>query len=131
MSSSDRRGGQRGGRGSRERVLREPLVAAVEWCFRGTLYHLHGRVGLPADDGAVDAVCVVIDYPSRAACFSRIVVNPTITGADSSRLPEYQACAQVARDHCFIGTALRTAIAYEVGEVTVRSRAPQGVEGAQ
>ncbi len=108
----------------------ELLVSAVASCYSGTFFHLLGRDGLPADDVAVDAVGVVSDYPSRAARFSRIVVNPTITGADSSRLSEYQACAQVARDHCFIGTALRDTITYEVGEVTVRSQAPQGVEAA-
>ncbi|MFI5313657.1 MAG: OsmC family protein [Candidatus Dormibacteria bacterium] len=103
----------------------ELLVSAVASCYSGTLFHLLARDGLPADDVAVDAVGVVIDHPSRAARFSRIVVNPTITGADSGRLPGYQACARVARDHCFIGAALHTAIDYEVGEVRVRSRAPE------
>jgi osmotically inducible protein OsmC len=108
----------------------ELLVAAVASCYSGTFFHLLGRDGLPAEEVVVDAVGVVSAYPSRAAHFSRIVVNPTINGADSGRLSDYQACALVAREHCFIGTALREAIIYEVGEVTLRSRAPEGVEVA-
>ncbi len=106
----------------------ELLISAVASCYIGTLFHLLGRDGLPVDDVTVDAVGTVSDYPSRTARFSRIVVNPTIRGADSSRLPEYQASAQVAREHCFVGRALRDTISYEVGEVTLRTPASEDAE---
>lgn len=106
----------------------ELLVSAVASCYSGTLFHLLLRDGLPAHDVVTHLMGVVSDYPSRNARFSRIIVNPTIMGADPDRFAEYQACARTAREHCFIGRALHATISYEVGEVTLRPSAPGYIE---
>jgi peroxiredoxin-like protein len=111
-----------GGRGI-GRSPEELLVSAVASCYSGTLFHLLARDGLPGDEVSVHAVGVVSDYPSRDAGFSRITVSPEIAGADPTRRREYETCGRTARDHCFIGKALRDIISYEVGEVTLLSPA--------
>jgi peroxiredoxin-like protein len=106
----------------------ELLVSAVASCYAGTLYHLLARDGLAADQVSVRAEGSVSDYPSRRASFSRIVVHPTFSGADPSREAEYGRCARTAREHCFIGKALRSDIRYEVGDVVVQPPAHVHVE---
>ena len=97
----------------------ELLVSAVASCYSGTLFHLLARDGLPAEQVKVRATGTVSDYPSARARFSQIVVHPTIRGGEPGREREYTACARTAREHCFIGKALRGDIRYEVGEVSV------------
>src|SRR5579864_2638210 len=81
----------------------ELLVSAVASCYSGTLVHLLARDRLAADDVVVHATGIVSDFPSHSARFSRVVVEPTIRGADAGRQAEYEACARTSRDHCFIG----------------------------
>lgn len=102
----------------------ELLVSAVASCYSGTLFHLLGRDGLPGDEVRVHAVGVVSDYPSRDARVSRVVVHPTIVGGDRTRQGDYETCARTAREHCFIGRALRDSITYAVGDVTVSTAIP-------
>jgi peroxiredoxin-like protein len=105
----------------------ELLLSAVGSCYAGTLFHLLARDALPATDVVIRVQGVVTDYPSRAESFSRVIVHPRIEGADQSRIPAYEACARKAREHCFIGKALREAISYEVGEVEVHPSPPVSV----
>jgi peroxiredoxin-like protein len=102
----------------------ELLISAVASCYSGTLFHLLARDGLSGDEVRVRAVGTVSDHPSTAARFSRLVVHPTIVGADSRRQSAYEACARTAREHCFIGRALRETISYEVGDVTLHTSTP-------
>lgn len=118
-----------GGRGTGSSP-EELLVSAVATCYSGTLFHLLARDGLPGDEVLVHAVGVVSDYPSRDARVSRIVVHPTIVGGDRARQGDYEACARTARDHCFIGRALRASIAYTVGDVTVTAGIPLATAGS-
>ncbi|MGA2283243.1 MAG: OsmC family protein [Candidatus Dormibacteria bacterium] len=98
----------------------ELLVSAVASCYAGTLFHLLARDGLPAEQVRVRATGMVTEYPGSTARFSQIVVQPTIRGGEPRRATEYTACARTARQHCFIGKALREDITYEVGEVSVQ-----------
>ena len=107
----------------------ELLVSAVASCYAGTLYHLLARDGLAADQVTVRAEGSVSDYPSRRASFSGITVHPTFSGAAPSREAEYGRCARTAREHCFIGKALRSDIRYEVGDVVVQPTARAHAEG--
>ena len=97
----------------------ELLVSAVASCYAATLFHLLARDDLPAEQVWVRVGGVVSDYPSQAR-FSRITVHPTITRGDPVRRQEYEACARLARQHCFIGKALQESILYDVGEVVIR-----------
>lgn len=97
----------------------ELLVSAVASCYSGTLFHLLVRKGLPTEQVTVRATGIVSDYPGARAHFSQVVVQPTIRAGEPSREPEYRDCARTARDHCFIGKALRTDIRYQVGEISV------------
>jgi osmotically inducible protein OsmC len=97
----------------------ELLVSAVASCYSGTLFHLLARDGLPAEQVMVRATGTVSDYPGAGARFSQVVVHPTIRSEEPNREQEYRDCARTARDHCFIGKALRSDIRYEVGGVSV------------
>ena len=96
----------------------ELLVAAVSACFSGTLTRiLHAR-GLPVARLDLTAHGVVSGYPAETR-FARIVVQPSISGGDPSRLGEYEEAAQTARRRCFIGGTLKESVDYAVGEVSV------------
>ncbi len=97
----------------------ELLLSAVASCYSGTLFHLLARDGLPAEEVDVQATGTVSDYPGAQARFSRVVVHPTIHAGEPFREEEYRECARTARDHCFIGRALRSDISYDVGEISV------------
>jgi peroxiredoxin-like protein len=97
----------------------ELLLAAVTSCYSATLYRVLERSGLPVSRVFVATSGYVEDYP-QAARFARIVVHPTIAGADASRLQEYRQEALRARELCFIGKTVQGNVAYEVGEVRTR-----------
>ena len=97
----------------------ELLVSAVASCYAGTLLHLLARDGLPAEEVRVRATGTVGDFPGAKARFSQVIVHPTIRGGEPSRERAYTVSARTAREHCFIGKALRDDIRYEVGEVSV------------
>lgn len=115
--------GSMGGRGTGSSP-EDLLVSAVASCYSGTLFHLLARDGLPGEEVLVHAVGVVSGYPSREAHVSRIVVHPTIVAGDSTRQSDYERCARTAREHCFIGRALRDSITYAVGDVSVSTGIP-------
>ncbi len=94
----------------------ELLLAAVSSCYSATLFRILERRNLPALRLEVTACGYIEDYP-QAAHFARIVVHPTVLGADADRLAEYQDEAVHARDACFIGRVLRGNVTYDVGEV--------------
>ncbi len=95
------------------------MVSAVASCYAGTLLHLLARDRLPAEEVRVRAMGTVGDFPGATARFSQVIVHPTIRGGVPSREREYMVAARTAREHCFIGKALRDGIRYEVGEVSV------------
>jgi peroxiredoxin-like protein len=99
----------------------ELLTSAVAACYTATLFYLLTKSGIPASEVVVTAQGTVRDFPSRDTAFSQVVVNPTIMGADETRYSEYTAHARAARDHCFVGKALRETIRYEVAAVEVRA----------
>lgn len=97
----------------------ELLIAAVSSCYSITLSILLRAAKLPTDHVGVRGEGIVSDFP-QAARFSRIVVHPTITGADLAREQDYVAAARQARDRCFIGRSVRDSLDYAVGSVVVR-----------
>ena len=98
----------------------ELLVCAVSSCYIATLFGVLRRSRLPVDSLAVGASGTVTGFPGHAR-FARIVVSPTILGADIARLPEYEVAATIAHDRCFIGRALAPEVAYEVGAIKVQT----------
>lgn len=96
----------------------ELLLAAVATCYTLGLRRLLQKRELPAAALSVRAHGVVSGYP-MAAIFARIVVSPTIAGADTSRGTDYEIAARVARDRCFIGKTLAASVSYEIGHVTL------------
>jgi peroxiredoxin-like protein len=97
----------------------ELLVCAVASCYTATLFGVLARARLPVLSLAVSASGTVTGFPG-AARFARIVVSPTILGGAAARRGEYEAAAAAAHDRCFIGHALASDVAYEVGSVNVR-----------
>ena len=96
----------------------ELLLAAVATCYTLGLNRLLRKRDLPATGLSVCAQGAVSGYP-LAATFARIIVSPTIAGADTSRATDYEIAARVARDRCFIGKTLAASVSYEVGHVTL------------
>ena len=104
-----------GGRGTGTNP-EELLVSAVSSCFTATLFGVLDRADLPVDSLAVAATGTVTGFPGRAR-FDRLVVNPTIVGADTARQEDYEAAAAKAHNRCLIGNALSADVTYEVGSV--------------
>ena len=98
----------------------ELLVSAVSSCYIATLFGVLRRRRLPVDSLDISANGTVTGFPGHAR-FARILVSPTILGADVARQPEYEAAATIAHDRCFIGRALAPEVAYEVGPVKVQA----------
>ncbi len=102
----------------------ELLVCAVSSCYTATLFGVLSTRGLPAASLAVSATGTVSGFPGHAR-FARLVVSPTIVGADVGRRAEYEQAAGVAHERCFIGRTLSPEVAYEVGSVRLRGGAPE------
>lgn len=95
------------------------LVAAVATCYTGTLYKMLDSAMLPVDRVEVDAKGIVTGFPDNKK-FSGLEVSPTIIGGDTSRLDAYQAAAEEAHDHCFIGKTIVGNVDYRIGNITVK-----------
>jgi peroxiredoxin-like protein len=108
----------------------ELLVSAVSSCYIATLFAVLRRAELPAESLAVSASGTVTGFPLHTR-FAGVEVAPTILGGDVARQAEYEAAAARARDRCFIGQALGTSVAYEVGAVSVRAVAEVSSDGAR
>ena len=96
----------------------ELLLSAVATCYTLGLSRLLRKRDLPATSLSVRAHGAVSGYP-LAATFARIIVSPTIAGADATRATDYETAARVARDRCFIGKTLSASVSYEIGTVTL------------
>lgn len=94
----------------------ELLVCAVASCYTATLFGVLRRGRLPVQSLAIAATGTVTGYPGRAR-FARLLVSPTIIGADDKRASEYEKAAADAHDLCFIGHTLSPEVSYEVGSV--------------
>lgn len=118
----------------------ELLVCAVSSCYTATLFGVLRHARLPVESLQVAATGTVTGYPGRAR-FARLVVSPTIIGADVERRNEYERAAVEAHDRCFIGHTLSPEVSYEVGSVRfspdpqparhVSPRAPESVRRAE
>ncbi len=97
----------------------ELLLSGVTACYSGTLMRILSRQGLPGSAVTIDTEGLITDYPGHAV-FSGITVNPTIVGGDPSRLQDYEAAAESAREQCFIGRVVRDYLRYAVGKVMVQ-----------
>lgn len=104
----------------------ELLVCAVSACYTATLSGVLRARELPADSLAVGATGTVNGFPGHAR-FARLVVSPTIAGADIERRAEYEQAASVAHERCFIGHTLSPEVSYQVGSVRLRSTTPKHV----
>jgi peroxiredoxin-like protein len=96
----------------------ELLVAAVASCYSLTLLALLRRRNLPVRDLAVAARGIVSGFPQRPQV-AAIEVAPRIAGGDAAQLARYRELAQQACERCLIGQAVRSQVAYRVGEVSV------------
>jgi peroxiredoxin-like protein len=106
----------------------ELLVCAVSSCYIATLFAVLRHAELPADSLSVSASGTVTGFPVHTR-FAGVEVAPTILGGDVARQAEYEAAAARARDRCFIGHALGSAVGYEVGAVQVRAVAEVSPDG--
>jgi len=95
----------------------ELLIGAVASCYSIGLAALLQKAGLPVASIEVQATAFITGFP-LATAFNKIIVSPTIAGANRARAAEYEKAAQTARDRCFIGRMLPKAVVYEVGIVT-------------
>jgi len=100
----------------------ELLASAVACCYTATLGGLLDRDRLPWARLRVVATETVATDPGRAR-ISRIVVSPTVLGAEPERSGDYERLASLARDRCFVGRHLAADVAYEVGTVTLAAAA--------
>ena len=98
----------------------ELLLAAVGTCYSATLAGALRRRRLPVGRVRLAVHGTVASYPEQTR-FARVVVHPTLAGADPERSSEYQEAAREARDRCFIGHSLRPDIAYDVGAVAIEA----------
>lgn len=100
----------------------ELLISAVACCYSLTLAGVLQLRKLPATEieTAVEGV-VIRDGGLR---FDRITVSPTIRGADSEREEDYRIAADTARDRCFIGSTVKSALNYSVGTVNLIESEP-------
>ena len=96
----------------------ELLAGAVATCYTATLGGLLHRDHLPWTGLRVAAAETVTIAPG-ASRISRIVVSPTVLGAEAARAEQYERLAALARTHCFVGRHLAADLAYEVGTVTL------------
>ena len=95
----------------------ELLASAVATCYTGTLSSLLNRDGLPWERVQVRMREQVDGSPMR---ISELLVTPEVLGGDPARHDDYQAAANLAREHCFIGKHLRSDVDYRVGSVSVQ-----------
>ncbi len=103
----------------------ELLASAVATCYTGTLSALLNRDGLPWERVQVRMRERVEGQPLR---ISELLVTPEVLGGDPARQAAYQAAANLAREHCFIGQHLRREVEYRVGPVSVQAAESTGGE---
>lgn len=94
------------------------FVSGVSSCYTGTLYGVLYRAKLPVERVSVHAQGVVTGYPKEPK-FSKLIVSPTIIGADTARAQEYEKATVDARNMCFVGKTIMGNVEYVVGDVHV------------
>jgi organic hydroperoxide reductase OsmC/OhrA len=92
------------------------LIAAMSTSFSMVLSDILRAASLPQT-----RICVrgsgTIESSCGTAQFDRVVLSPTIQGADLSRRDAYEKAATAARDGCLIGRSVRGNVAYVIGKV--------------
>jgi osmotically inducible protein OsmC len=96
----------------------ELLLAAVASCYSITLAKLLRAASLPCTRVAVCAAGVIANDLGKM-CFTRIIVRPTIRGADLPRQNTYKKWANAARDECLIGRSFRGNVSFVIGDVAI------------
>ena len=95
------------------------LIAAISSSYSIALSNIL-RIGcLPQTRVSVHGSGTIVNSCGRAQ-FDRVVISPTIQGADLCRQNAYQDAALAAREHCLIGRSIRGNVAYVVGDVVLR-----------
>jgi peroxiredoxin-like protein len=92
------------------------FVAATASSYCVTLAELLRAIGLPQTSLSIHAEGLVASDAATER-FTKVIVRPTIEGADVARRDAYAKAAIAARNNCFIGRSIRGNIAYVVGEV--------------
>jgi len=98
------------------------LLAAIASCYSITLASLLRAACLPCTRVAVHGDGIIGNDQGKAR-FTRVLVQPTIRGADAPRRDDYKKAANAARDECLIGRSIRGNVAFVVGEVALLSSA--------
>ena len=92
------------------------LIAAICTSYSIALSDIVRGASLPQTrisvrgNGTIESRCGV-------AQLDRVVLSPTIQGADPSRRDAYEKAATAARDSCLIGRSMRGNVAYVIGRV--------------
>jgi len=94
------------------------LVAAIASSYGITLANLLDAAALPRGRVAVRAAGTIASDHGKAQ-FTRVLVTPTIRGADLPRQEDYRRAANTARDECVIGRSVRGDVAFVVGDVSL------------
>jgi organic hydroperoxide reductase OsmC/OhrA len=94
------------------------LLAAVASCYSIALSNQLRAARLPRTRVAVHADGIIGNDQGNAR-FTRVLVQPTIRGADVPRREAYKKAANAARDECLIGWSIRGNVAFVVGDVAV------------
>jgi organic hydroperoxide reductase OsmC/OhrA len=92
------------------------LIAAISTSYSIALSDIVRAASLPQTRISVRASGTIVSS-CGAAQFDRVVLSPTIQGADLSRRDAYEKAATAARDGCLIGRSMRGNVAYVIGKV--------------
>jgi organic hydroperoxide reductase OsmC/OhrA len=105
------------------------LIAAISSSYSIALFNVLRASCLPQTRVSVHG-CGIIGSNCGKAHFTRVIISPTIQGADLERRDAYEMAATAARDDCLVGRSIRGNVAYVVGEVVLlhstRSRGTPG-----
>jgi organic hydroperoxide reductase OsmC/OhrA len=92
------------------------LIAAVSTSYIIALSDIVRAASLPQTRISVRGSGTIVTS-CGAAQFDRVMLSPTIQGADLSRRDAYEKAATAARDDCLIGRSMRGNVAYVIGKV--------------
>lgn len=95
------------------------LLAAIASGYSIMLADLLRAASLPHTWVSVHADGIISSDHGRAR-FTRVLVKPTIGGADVPQVDAYKRVANAARDECVIGRSVRGNVALVVGEVSLQ-----------
>ena len=92
------------------------LIAAISTSYSIALSEVVRAASLPQARISIHGSGTIVTS-CGAAQFDRVVLSPTVQGADLSRRDAYEKAATAARDRCLIGRSMRGNVAYVIGNV--------------